>query len=132
MAEFSLLSLLLVTSAVATEYDGVHKFVLERAAFGSCNKQNREQPLWSRIAAARPQVFLWLGDAVYPTRAGPPGVHGLQAAYQQQMLTPEYTQFVAGTLTGAAGADQRHRKKGRGEATPHAPVIVEGVFDDHE
>mmetsp|Transcript_17641 Transcript_17641/g.51603 ORF Transcript_17641/g.51603 Transcript_17641/m.51603 type:complete len:85 (+) Transcript_17641:15-269(+) len=36
--------------------------LLERLAFGSCNKQGREA-LWDAIADESPQAFLWTGDA---------------------------------------------------------------------
>lgn len=38
---------------------------LTRIAFGSCSKQRMEQRLWPAINNARPQVWLWTGDAVY-------------------------------------------------------------------
>ena len=33
--------------------------------FGSCNKPDLPQPLWGPVVSLRPQVFIWLGDAVY-------------------------------------------------------------------
>lgn len=38
---------------------------VSRLAFGSCNKVDRPQPLWTPIAAARPDVWIWTGDIVY-------------------------------------------------------------------
>ncbi|GLD93171.1 hypothetical protein PINS_up001763 [Pythium insidiosum] len=38
---------------------------LERLAFGSCNHQERDQPLWSTITARDPQLWIWMGDAIY-------------------------------------------------------------------
>jgi len=38
---------------------------LTRIAFGSCNHQNRPQPLWPAIAEYNPELFIWLGDVVY-------------------------------------------------------------------
>lgn len=34
-------------------------------AFGSCANQNKPQPIWEAIAAANPDVFVFLGDNVY-------------------------------------------------------------------
>lgn len=34
-------------------------------AFGSCNKHDLPQPLWGPIIQTKPDVWLWLGDAVY-------------------------------------------------------------------
>ena len=36
-----------------------------RLAFGSCNKHWKPQPAWAQIAARKPDLFAWLGDAVY-------------------------------------------------------------------
>jgi len=38
---------------------------LSRIAFGSCADQDRPQPIWSSIIAARPQLFLFIGDNIY-------------------------------------------------------------------
>lgn len=34
-------------------------------AFGSCNKHDLPQPLWGPIIQTKPDVWLWLGDAIY-------------------------------------------------------------------
>jgi alkaline phosphatase D len=38
---------------------------LRRIAFGSCADQNRPQPVWESILAAKPGLFLAIGDLVY-------------------------------------------------------------------
>lgn len=38
---------------------------LQHIAFGSCLKQNKAQPVWDRIVATQPDVFLFMGDNVY-------------------------------------------------------------------
>ncbi len=38
---------------------------LTRIAFGSCADQNRQQPIWSRIFAYDPELFIFTGDNVY-------------------------------------------------------------------
>ena len=38
---------------------------LEKIAFGSCLRQEREAPLLDRIVAFRPDLFVFLGDSVY-------------------------------------------------------------------
>lgn len=38
---------------------------LQRIAFGSCAQQDRPQPIWDAIVAARPDVFLFIGDNIY-------------------------------------------------------------------
>ena len=36
-----------------------------KIAFGSCNKQDKPQPLWDDISATNPDYFLFLGDNIY-------------------------------------------------------------------
>ncbi len=38
---------------------------LQRIAFGSCADQNLPQPIWESILAAKPELFLAIGDLVY-------------------------------------------------------------------
>ncbi|MCP5116853.1 MAG: hypothetical protein GY953_39005 [bacterium] len=38
---------------------------VDRIAFGSCAKQWEPQPIWNGIAAAEPDLFLFIGDAIY-------------------------------------------------------------------
>ena len=38
---------------------------LTRIAFGSCADQERPQPVWRSILAAKPQLFLFIGDNIY-------------------------------------------------------------------
>lgn len=36
-----------------------------RIAFGSCARQTKPQPIWAAVRAARPELFLFLGDNLY-------------------------------------------------------------------
>lgn len=38
---------------------------LSRIAFGSCAHQDKPQPIWDRVDAFDPQLFLFLGDNIY-------------------------------------------------------------------
>ena len=44
---------------------GDDKLVLTRIAFGSCARQDKPQPIWDAIVAARPDIYLSLGDSIY-------------------------------------------------------------------
>lgn len=39
--------------------------MLTRIGFGSCIKQNKEQPIWETVLAAKPELFVFLGDNIY-------------------------------------------------------------------
>ncbi len=69
--------------------------VLTRIAFGSCNHQSRSQHMWAQIAAANPDVFLFIGDNNYGDQfwKGDASLSTLRAAYQLQAETPELTEF---------------------------------------
>lgn len=38
---------------------------LRRIAFGSCADQDKPQPIWEAIVAAKPELFLFIGDIIY-------------------------------------------------------------------
>jgi len=38
---------------------------LTRIAFGSCAKQSKDQPIWEAVLAAKPDLFVFLGDNIY-------------------------------------------------------------------
>lgn len=38
---------------------------IQRIAFGSCVHQDKPQPIWDAVSAAKPDLFLLIGDAVY-------------------------------------------------------------------
>ena len=73
-------------------------------AFGSCNHTHLPQPMWSHIQWHQPDLFLWLGDAVYADTDDPVE---MRRQYQTQYAHPEY---------------QKVRK--------NMPVL--GVWDDHD
>ena len=86
-------------------YEGT---TLTRLAFGSCNKQWRNNTLWEPIVAFGPQAYLWLGDAVYVKEREGDNEANLRRAYTRQLASPGYKRLLA---TGA---------------------VVEGVYDDHD
>lgn len=68
--------------------------VLTRIAFGSCADEEKAQPIWSAILAARPQLFLFAGDNVYgDVRDGKPvpegeAIESLGRAYEDAAKVP--------------------------------------------
>jgi alkaline phosphatase D len=38
---------------------------ITRIAVGSCARQDRPQPIWDTVVAARPELFLFIGDNIY-------------------------------------------------------------------
>ncbi len=66
--------------------------VLTRIAFGSCAHHDKPQPIWSAIAAANPDVFLFIGDNVYADTRDPAK---MQQCYDMLASKPEFRAFRA-------------------------------------
>ncbi|HEV8385154.1 MAG TPA: alkaline phosphatase D family protein [Candidatus Acidoferrales bacterium] len=60
---FLTLALLLACGLAAIGQQGGKP--LRRVVFGSCADQNEPQPIWNSILAAKPDIFLAIGDIVY-------------------------------------------------------------------
>lgn len=77
---------------------------LRRIAFGSCAKQDKDQPIWDAINALEPDLFIFLGDNVYgDTR-------------DMDELRAKYAMLAA--------------KPGFRRLREHTPILA--VWDDHD
>ncbi|HET8861551.1 alkaline phosphatase D family protein [Marivirga sp.] len=97
----------LLTYPVLLAQDQTFKFEDKETltlAFGSCNRQNMEQPLWDPIMNHNPDLFMFLGDNIY---GDTDDMNVLEKKYEVQKNHPDY-------------------KKLRNQM----PVI--GVWDDHD
>jgi len=72
------------TETSAENYDYV-------IAFGSCNRQDEDQPLWDAILEENPDLFLWGGDNIY---ADTDDMEELAADYQIQKNQPDYQKLI--------------------------------------
>lgn len=63
-------------------------------AFGSCNKQDKPQPLWKDIIAEQPNLWIWLGDNIY---ADTKSEAVFEAKYAKQNSNKDYQQLKANT-----------------------------------
>lgn len=77
---------------------------LTRIAFGSCNNEQAEQPLWDKISAQNPNLWIWMGDNIY---ADTEDTTVLQKSWDMQLSKPGYQNLVK-----------------------NVPVI--GTWDDHD
>ncbi len=73
-------------------------------AFGSCNRQDRQQPLWTGILQNQPGLWIWLGDNIYGDSED---MKVMEAKYMLQKANPGYQLLQVST-----------------------PVI--GIWDDHD
>ena len=60
---------------------------LQTIAFGSCNDQERQQPLWDDIVKTKPELWIWLGDNIY---ADTHNMAAMDSMYQYQKNLPAY------------------------------------------
>ncbi len=73
-------------------------------AFGSCNDEDKEQPMWSAILENRPDLWIWLGDNIYGDSED---IEVLKAKYTKQQANQEYQKLLKST-----------------------PIV--GIWDDHD
>lgn len=67
------------------------KMEVERVCFGSCARQNAEQPIWERVVEREPDLFIWLGDNVYGDSED---MMVIAAKYLQLAEKPGYRKLV--------------------------------------
>jgi alkaline phosphatase D len=60
---------------------------LTSIAFGSCSTQYQPQPIWDAINAARPELFIYLGDNIY---ADTEDMDLMRRKYEQQAQVPGF------------------------------------------
>lgn len=93
--------LLLLCGACQTTPSGGE---LTRIAFGSCNRSDLPQPLWSTVLSNQPDLWVWAGDIVYGDTTD---MGALAAKYRDQAANSGYRRLTASV-----------------------PVV--GVWDDHD
>ncbi len=73
--------------------------VISRIAFGSCAKHWQYQPIWETVIAEEPDLFLFLGDAIYADNDGLTAWNvtekQLQGEWNRLADKPEYQRFRA-------------------------------------
>lgn len=87
-------------STLASEADLiVTEQVISRIAFGSCNSQDKPQPLWSSIQEEDPDLWIWTGDNIY---ADTLEADVFREKYERQLSNPDYSKFIKSVpfLTG--------------------------------
>ena len=67
-------------------------------AFGSCNNQRMESPIWKAISETQPDLFLWGGDIVYSDTEN---MAIMRAAYEEVLADSGYVELARQTeITG--------------------------------
>ena len=66
----------------------------EIIALGSCNDEERKQPLWEPILEHHPDLWLWLGDNIYADTDDP---DIFREKYNKQLANPGYRTLMSST-----------------------------------
>ncbi len=99
---------------------------LTRVAFGSCTNEDLPQPLWNELSAAKPQLFLYLGDNVYADKTEDKRFkiateESFQDSYQRLANNPGYAAFSKQVPIMASWDDH---DTGMGDAGRENPVLI--------
>jgi alkaline phosphatase D len=99
---------------------------LSRIAFGSCLGQDLPQPIWKHVLAAKPDVFVFLGDNVY---SDTDEEKRLRAAYAKLAAQPGFQQLRKTTRILATWDDHDYGTNDSGGDFP-AKAMSQQVFLD--
>ena len=66
--------------------------VIDNIAFGSCNKQHKDQPMWPNILQNDPDLWIWLGDNIYGDTED---MEVMKRKYDEQNENTAYQELLA-------------------------------------
>ncbi len=124
--------LVLLQLAVLTTHSPVHADdppEVTRIAFGACAREYEEQPLWKPINAARPELFLFLGDNIY---GDTDDMEILRGKYARLGSVPGYRQLRARTRVLATWDDHDYGRNDAGAEYPHKAASQQVFLDFFE
>jgi alkaline phosphatase D len=84
-------------------------------AFGSCNRQNAEQPMWDFIAQNNPDLWVWLGDNIY---GDSDDMSVIKAKYDLQLANKGYQKLIANTKVIGTWDDHDFGRNDAGKEYP--------------
>ncbi|MCH6236009.1 alkaline phosphatase D family protein [Cognataquiflexum rubidum] len=99
---------------------------IQTIAFGSCNRQNVEQPLWNPIIANKPDLWIWLGDNIY---GDTDSMAVLKAKYNLQNAHPEYQKLKTNTPIIGIWDDHDYGRNDAGKGYPYRKESRDLMFD---
>ena len=117
------LALCLVAPARAADGD---KKAISRIAFGSCLHQDRAQPIWAPLLAAKPELFLFLGDNIY---ADTEDMDAMRKMYAQLGEQPGYRKLRKACAVLATWDDHDYGKDDAGAEYPKKKESQQAFLD---
>jgi len=101
--------------AAAPAADETSTRVLTRIAFGSCAKQDKDQPIWDAVLAAKPDLFIFLGDNIYADTRDP---EVMRAKYAMLAAKPGFQKLKETTPILAIWDDHDYGEDDAGSEYP--------------
>jgi alkaline phosphatase D len=95
-------------------------------AFGSCNKHDLPQPIWSWVRAQKPAAWIWLGDIIY---ADTEDIGRTRALYRHQRERPEYAALVGETRVLGVWDDHDFGRNDAGKEYPKREESQAALLD---
>lgn len=95
-------------------------------AFGSCNRQNLEQPLWQPIMDHNPDLFMFLGDNIY---GDTDDMQVLEEKYELQKNQKDYKKLRNEMPVIGVWDDHDYGRNDAGKEYPHKEVSQELFLD---
>jgi alkaline phosphatase D len=121
-----LLALAAASLAAAETKPAAEPAPIRRIAFGSCLGQDGVQPIWDHVLAAKPDVFVLLGDNVYADTNDPVE---LRAAYAKLGSQPGYQKLTKSTRVLATWDDHDYGENDVGAEHPHKEASKQAFLD---
>jgi alkaline phosphatase D len=101
---------------------------VQRIAFGSCIDQNKTQPIWRPILAAKPDLFIFGGDNVYASQQ-PWQLSTLEKAYATQAAQADFAQLRQSIPHVAIWDDHDMGLNDGGAEFPHKQLAKQAFLD---
>ncbi len=101
---------------------------VQKIVFGSCIDQNKAQPIWQSILAAKPDLFIFGGDNVYAS-SQPWQLQNLKNAYASQAAQPGFAALRASVPHVAIWDDHDMGLNDVGVEFPHKQAAKNEFID---
>ncbi len=104
---------------------------ITRLAFGSCAHQDDPQPIWEAIVAARPEVFLIIGDSIYHdvVRNKRARAESLAEKYAKAKSFPAFQRLLQSALFLGTWDDHDYGRNDAGSEYPHKKEAQQAFLD---
>ena len=99
---------------------------IEKIAFGSCNKEDKSQPLWQEISKNQPDLFIWSGDVVYADSMD----RAIRTKiFNKQLTRDDYQSFIKSTSVSGTWDDHDYADNDSDRTAKNRPMLQETFLD---